>query len=423
MKSHYYLFIAAFIFCFSIVILRVLNVPLVNAGKARDSIHGDAYSDINTYSALHYFHDFGFGKSCYLPVHGYKGDSNEVGASAYTHYPALPDILAGLYSKLLDTTNDKWIRIFPVLISVLFFFFIFHFLQTLLPNKEAAFIGALMLVLSNYFIFWADNLHKHLYEEFLKWLYVYVLFLYYRTPKGNKGFLILGGFIFILATNVSFEPVTYMAVVTVGMSWIYKRKIFSWENIVLGAMPIIGFGIHFYQNVLYLGSIDAALADMTSAATLRTVGSNSVQNELKRTLGFTDYLSIPFSWANRIERYFLIAGPAFFFFAYLGLKELKKVNKELFQLGIVLLLATLSWNVFMTQHSLVHSFTTRHVGIFYGFVIGYGLLKYYELLKRDWNGVVLYKKGLHVVFIAYILVMLISQQLYDYVRYGFLYAL
>ncbi len=421
MTSKKYILIAAFIFCFSIIIIRVIKVPLFDAGKARDFIHGDAYSDINTYSAVKYFYDFGFTESCFLPVHGYSGNKEKAGTGVYTHYPALPDILAGAYAKILNTKSDQWIRIFPVMISMVFFFFIFHFFQTILPDKSAAFIGALVVVLSNYFIFWADNLHKHLYEEFLKWLYVFVLYSYYHNQKNNKWLILLCGFIFILATNVSFEPVTYMAVVTVGMSWIYRKKLFSWENIFLGTMPMIGFGIHFYQNVLYFDSLKIAIADMTNAATLRTVGNDSVQNEMKRSIGLLDFLSIPYIWSFRIERYFLIPGPAFFFLAYLGLKELKKADKKLFELGIVLLIATLSWGLAMTQHFLVHGFTTRHLGIFYGFVIGYGLIKYYDLAKENFRTGPLYKKVLHVGFIGYIIAMLFSQQLMDYLNYGFLY--
>ncbi|HSZ24529.1 MAG TPA: hypothetical protein VK766_02365 [Cytophagaceae bacterium] len=415
--------IAAFIFSFSIVIIRIISVPLLNSGKARDSIHGDSYSDINTYSAMRYFYDFGFGKSYLLPVHGYKGDGNSANMGAYTHYPALPDILAGSYARILHTTDTRWVRIFPLLISIGFFFFIVHFFQTLLPDKNAAFIGALVLVLSNYFIFWADNLHKHLYEEILKWVYVYLLFLYYREDRKNKWLIVLCSLIFILVTNISFEPVTYLAIVTVGMSWIYKRNIFTFETILLGFAPVIGFGLHFYQNILYFGSVDLALADMTHAAALRTTGIESVQNEMKRNLTFLDYISIPYYWSFRIERLFLIPGPAFFFFAYLGLKEIRKVNQQLFGLGIVLLIASLSWNIFMTQHWLVHTFTTKHLGLFYGFVIGYGLLSYYDLVKKDWASNVVFKKILHVIFIGYILVMALSQQLFDYFRYGFFYSL
>ena len=414
--------IASFIFCFSIIVTRIITVPLYDSGKARDAIHGDAYSDKNAYSAALYFYDFGFSNTYYLPVLGYKGNKDLTGASVYTHYPALPDILAGTYAKIFDTKNDKLLRIIPVFISVAFFFFIFYFLKTLLPNQEAAFIGALALVLSNYFIFWGDNLHKHLYEEFLKWLYVFFLYIYYRDGKRKKWLIVLCGLIFVLATNISFEPVTYLAVITIGLSWIFDRKIFSWENILLGITPVIGFALHFYQNICLFNSFELAFADMASSATMRTVGDSSIQNEMKRSLSVIDYLDIPLMWMRRIERYFLIPGPAFAFLAYLGLKELKNQDKKLYGLGITLILATLSWNVAMTQHSIVHGFTTRHLGLLFGFVTGYGLLSYFQLLKSDWAGKLVYRKIIHIGFIGYIVVMLLSQQLVDIFRYGYLYS-
>lgn len=417
------LVLIAFIFCFSIIIIRVINVPLFEAGKARDSIHGDAYSDINTYSAMQYFFDFGFTKSFLLPIHNYKGDKNETNINAYTHYPALPDILAGIYAKILNTDSDRLVRIFPIILSIVFFFFIFYFLKNILPDKNAAFIGSMILVLSNYFIFWADNLHKHLYEEFIKWIYVYVLFIYYKGGQNNKWLILICGFLFIIAANVSFEPITYLMVVTLGMSWIFKRKIVTWENTFLIFMVFTGFALHFYQNVLYFNSLDTAIKDMTYAAELRTTGNASAQNEMKRTLVLMDYVGIPFDWMNRIERFFLIPGPAFFFFAYLGLKEIKQTNKQLFELGIVLIIATLIWNIAMTQHALVHIFTTRHIGIFYGFVIGYGILKYYSFFKRDWFSGITYKKTLHIAFITYIFAMALTQHFWDYIRYGFFYTL
>ncbi len=413
--------IVLFCFCYLIILFRVITVPLYEDGKQRDSIHGDAYSDKNAHSTGLYYYDFGFDKYPWLPVWNYTGNGDTSQVWVYTHYPAIPDMLTAVYSVALDTKSDALIRVFPVLLSVVFFFLIFNVLGSVLPDKNAAFVSAAILVASNYFIFWADNLHKHLYEELLKWAYFFALYSYYKNESGKKVLIVACGLIFIVVINISFEPVTYLAVLTVGMSWIYKRKIFSWENIFLGAMPIIGFGIHFYQNILYFGSAKIALTDMTDAATLRTVGNNSSQNEMKRSLEFLDYLEIPFMWLRRIERFFLIAGPAFCYFAYLGLKEIKKADLKLFQLGIVLILATLSWNLAMTQHSLVHAFTTRHLGIFYGFVVGYGLLSYAAKVKEDYRHGKLYQKALHVGFIGYILVMMVSQQLYDYLRYGILY--
>jgi len=420
--QHKYI-MAAFIFCYSIIIVRVINVPLKDAGKARDAIHGDAYSDLNTYSALCYFYDFGFKKSSFLPVHGYDGTTESLSTcGAYTHYPALPDILAGFYAKILHTKNEKWIRIFPVLISIFFFFFIFYFLNRILPDKKAAAIGAMVLVLSNYFIFWADNLHKHLYEELFKWMYVYLIWLYHSNGAKKKHLIIIAGFIYLLVTNVSFEPIVYLAVVTVAISYIYSKKIICWENFVLLLMPLIGLALHFYQNVSYFHSFHAALADMQNSFELRTLGTDIPQNELKKIhIDVFDYLMIPLTWMNRIERFFLIPGPAFLIFAFLGLKSLRNTDKRLFQLGIALIIATVSWNFVMTQHAVVHIFTAKHIGLFYGFVIGYGLLEYKKILIKHWSSHSLVKQAVHVLFIGYIVTMLLSQQLFDFVRYGFMY--
>jgi hypothetical protein len=75
----------------------------------------------------------------------------------------------------------------------------------------------------------------------------------------------------------------------------------------------------------------------------------------------------------------------------------------------------------MTQHFTVHAFTGKHIGLFYAFVIGYGLVEYLKLLKRHWEEKKILYQSLHVVFILYCCVMFITQQLIDIFRYGFLF--
>jgi hypothetical protein len=292
----------------------------------------------------------------------------------------------------------------------------------MLPDKKAAALGATILVLSNYFIFWADNLHKHLYEELFKWIYVFLIWLYHSQESKKKYLVMLAGLIYLLITNVSFEPIIYLAIVTVGISYIYSKKVFCWENMVLLAMPLLGFALHFYQNVTYFHSIQGAFADMHSSFSLRTMGTDSPQNELKKIhIDIFDYLKIPLTWMNRIERFFLVPGAAFFVLAYLGMRHLRTIDKRLFQLGIALIIATISWNFVMTQHAVVHVFTARHIGLFYGFIIGIGLLEYQKILIKHWQSRSRIKQTMHVLFIGYIATMLVSQQLFDFVRYGFMY--
>jgi hypothetical protein len=292
---------AIFVFCYSFIIIRAFFVPLVNNNGSRNAIHGDSYSDQNTYSAAMFFKDFGFKASGYLPVWHYKGDRDVSELkNPYTHYPSLPDILAGSYAIFFNSYDSRVLRIIPVLISVLFFFLIFYTLEKLLPDKRAAFLSAIIIVLSNYFLFWADNLHKHLYEELFKWIYVLLLFIYYETEAKKKLLLITMAVIYLIVSNISFEPIIFLSVVTVGFTWIYQRKIISVENILLLSAPIFGFALHVYQNYHYLGSWNLVVEDFKSAFIQRTIGGDALLNELHRSINIMDYLRLPYIYLNRI---------------------------------------------------------------------------------------------------------------------------
>jgi hypothetical protein len=389
-------------------------------GKIRDSIHGDAYSDVNTHSAVRYFYDFGFSKSSFLPVHQYGGNLSTKDVKAYTHYPALPDILAGCYAYLFQSTDEVLLRIIPVLLSMGFFFLIFQTLWTVLKNIEMVLWGGMILVCSNYFLFWADNLHKHLYEELLKWLYFLMLWNYYHTSSSKRyGWFAMAFIIFLIIANISFEPITYLAVLTVGLSWIFTRRIICMETIVLAISPILGFGLHLWQNAIHLGSMELALLDLKDSASMRTSGGNFAANELHRSLNWEDYLSIPWLWLIRIERFFLIPGIAILVFGFYYVNYWKQQSfKIAIPLLSVLIVSTLSWSIFMSQHALVHIFTTKHAGICIGMICGTGIYHYRRNLISDWQKGPLLKKLFHVALLTYILVMALSQQLWDYIRYS-----
>jgi hypothetical protein len=104
------------------------------------------------------------------------------------------------------------------------------------------------------------------------------------------------------------------------------------------------------------------------------------------------------------------------------MKEIKKESPKAFYIGITLLTAGVSWSFVMTQHFLVHLFTTRNIGMFYGFVAGYGCYAYIGLLKKHFKERKPLYMTAHVIFIGYTAVMFFSQQFFDlYIRYGFAY--
>ncbi|MEO6882492.1 MAG: hypothetical protein ABI199_00555 [Bacteroidia bacterium] len=418
--------ILVFLFVYTLVFFRVANIDLYKSISGRDFIHGDGFSDKDTHSAALYFYDYGFRKTSFLPVQNYKGDGVITDSTkVYTHYPALPAIIAGITMKITHSKSEIYLRIPPLLISFFWFFLIFKLLIDFLPDKKWAIIAGIILVLSNYYIAWIDSFHKHCYEEFLKWLFVYLIYLYHERKQKKTFLLVVLALIFIIIANVSYEPILFLGFVTIGFSHIYKKTFFGKEVFILGFAAIIGFGIHFLQCYFYFHSLPETLSDLKGAFLNRTIGGGNEQtHELHHAIHFFDLIKlISFDWFNRIERFFLIPGWAFLVLCILGFRKAKKGNSKLFLILITLLIASLSWSVFMTQHSLVHIFITKQIGVFYALMLGYSLPIYFENLKKSFSSSGKIPLRLfHIGFLSYIFVMAASQQIFDlYIRYGFAY--
>lgn len=412
---------AIFIFCFVLMAWRAFTISIDSGG--RNNVYGDSYSDHNTLSAVRYFYDEGFWKTYLLPMHqyDYSGDTT---IGAYTHYPALPDILAGVYAYILNTTKEPLLRIFPMLLSMLWFFVIYRVLETVLKDKTQAFIGGSIIVLSNYFIAWGDNLHKHALEEFFKWLYLYSIYKYFNTTQQRNKWLVAMCVLFILAINTSFEPATYLAVISIGFSLIYTRKLFTAATILPGIAAIVGFGLHMLQNAAHFGSWQLALEDMEAAFLLRTAGE-ATEGHTVNEIGDKSFniLDLAFEWFNRIERFFLIPGWAFILFLWIGLRDMFKNNKKLFYITLTIFIATLSWSFAMMHHAYVHLFTSRQWGILIGLVCAYSFPIYYRWVKEAFSQKKYAAITFHTLFILYIVAMAVSQQVYAlYLKHGFAYG-
>lgn len=362
-------------------------------------------------------------------MHKYKETRNIEDAQVYTHYPALPDVMSGIYAIILDTENEAVIRIAPTMLSLFMLIFVWLALCSLIEDKSLRVLSLCSLLLSNYFISYADNLHKHIYEELFKWIFLVLLILYYKgsttliTTKeylGEKKHKFLYATLLILvvflASHSSFEPITYIAVTVVGFSWVFERKIFTPINITLGLTTIGAFAFHLYLNSLYLGSWDAAIADITNSLSHRTLGKESGKNYFT----FLDFIQNAFRPFNRAERMFLIPGWAYIIFCFMGLRELRKTHYTNFQLLIVLLLASYSWALFMPQHSFIHPFTVRQFGIFITLTFGLSVYSYINFLKERFKNLNLGVKTLNVLLITYVVLMFLTQHgLQLYIKYGF----
>jgi hypothetical protein len=409
------------IFCvvYSVIIVRSITVSVYDSGRARNQIYGDGYSDINAISAAHYFLDSGFTKSALLPVHNYYPKEEGKTPGAYTHYPALPDVLAGVYATLFQTASEPWLRIIPVLLSILFFLFIYKVLFEVLKNPHQAFVGGTAMVISNYFICWADNLHQHLYGEALKWLYFLLLYRHHESGARKVTFIPLL-FIMMIQVNISFEQPVYLGILTLGFSIWYKRNPLTFETITGAGAVLFGFGLHVFQNAIYFNSMHLAIEDLKHAFLFRTTGTALAGQQAEASFTMSEIWSIPFNWVNRIERFFILPGWFMIALFLITYRKVKIAHPKVITLFLVLFFASISWALVMPQHGFIHSFTAKHFSILYAFMAAILLPLIPECLTTMKAKGTAYYVGF-ILLLGYGGVMFITQQLWPvYLQFGWL---
>lgn len=409
-----------FALSFTVLLIRALYVSVYDEGRARNQIYGDGYSDINTISSAKYFYDSGFVQTAFLPVHDYYPQLLQT--KAYTHYPAVPNILAGMYARLFGSYKEPVLRIIPLLLAVFFFFFIFHVLHELTGNNLHAFIGGAAITFANYYICWADNLHQHLYGELLKWGYFLLLLRYYRNPKSTIWHFWPMLLIMMVEVNISFEQPVFLGVLTLGFSVAFRKKIFSVETIAAALFVCIGFGLHLYQNALYFGSWQLALDDMKHAFFFRTAGVEGAGQKAESAFGPADYWQVPFNWFNRMERFYVFPGWAVLLLAIWVMSDLRKRNPEIYRVVWCLFFASVAWTFCMAQHAFIHTFTNKHFAIWYAVIVGLGVPIFWEKLRVARAAGKTVQVVLMGIMGAYMIGMFITQQLIPvFIHFGVAY--
>jgi len=410
-----------FAFCMFLVVLRTMQISVYKEGRARSAILGDAFSDINTISSAKYFLDSGFYKTSFLPMHSYYPASSAP-PIIYTHYPALPNILAGFYAKIFNTIDERFLRIIPILLSVLFFFFIYKVLFTFTLNENAAMIGACVLWLGSYFINWADNLHQHLYGEFLKWIYVYLLYVYHEGNRKSISKLAWMLLIMLIEVNISFEQPVFLGMATLGFSLVYKKGVFSKECILAAIALFTGLGVHFLQNMHYFGSARIALEDLVHAFTFRSTGAETIGYIKEKEYTWRNFPEIMFGWFNGMERFYLVPGWTILVLWLLFFKTIKANQNKLFKICMALFIASAAWGFVMSQHAYIHSFTNKHFSIFVGLSCAILIPLYIDKVKLDFKSKNNGMKVFHGLLIAYTLGMFLSQQVWEiWIKFGLCY--
>ncbi len=415
-KLHFKIIVTTLLIAFSFILFRAYTISQFETSKRRNFMRGDAYSDINLYSAVQHFNDSGLANTIGLPVHHYKVPVHDTTLHpvVYTHYPALPDLLAYFYSKLLGTINEFALRFCVVLISLFYAYVLWQVLMLIIKKEDVVLVSWVMLILSNYFIGWSDSLHKHVYEELGKALFIWVLLLHLQKPK--TGYLIALFLIMCFVANISFEPLVYLAIVCVGISLWQKKGLFSAITLIPAMGAIVGVLLHFWQNIEYFGSWQLALADMTETAKLRTAGIevSGVAKKLESPFGWFEFLTMPLVWLIRTERFFMVPAFALIAMWYLVRKEFKVLlDTAYYKWAKILLAASYIWCIVMAQHAYVHSFTMRQAGLCYAVLAGPIVFLFYNKIKSEFKSFNIGYKVFSILIITYTLVMFLTQEIWD----------
>ncbi|MBC7947158.1 MAG: hypothetical protein H7Y42_04710 [Chitinophagaceae bacterium] len=415
--------ILVFVFCYALILYRWARIPVSDTTtEARVGVYGDAFSSRNVHSAAMWFRQIGYTKTKGLPVFNYAGNYNQSAVEVYTHYPPLPDIIGGIIARVLNTNEASLLAVFPLLLSIFFFFHLRKVLQKIVPGENAASLSWILLVTSCYFICWADDLHQHLYTELLKWVYIGLL---YRllTAEPKPWMLPTLCVIFFLQSLLTFESIPFLGIVTVGFFLLFRKRLFHPACLLLLAMPVIGVALHLYQNYLYLGTWEAVMADMKNAALKRMTGTGELGNELGRSVQGYDFLKMwTFELWFRIGRMFTLPGISFIIISAFALRDMYYRHSIHFRMAIIFFLAGIAWIFVMPQHAVIHTFTVKHLGVFVAFISGYGLMQYFALVKKHFATGLLHWRILHVVFIAFTCYgFLLNQFYYVYLKFGFAY--
>jgi hypothetical protein len=372
------LLILSFIFSYSLIICRTLLIPSTDL-IGRHFIRGDGFSDQNVYSTVLWVRDFGFIKTAFRAVINYSGSGNEHEGQVYTHYPSLPDISISAWSRLINTTNEPLLRILPISLSLFLLYLIWELLKIFKLSDKDKKLNLIFILLSGYFILWADSLHKHLWENIINFSFAIGLWKYYTTNNKLKWCWLFLPMSFV-ATQASFETYITVATMVLGLSILFEKgwkKIFNGLNFYLGILFVGGFLFHLSLNAIALGSFQNAITDLSSAFSYRTNGLATEATQMT----WLKKLELIWLYINRQERYYLFPGPILLIFLFWFYKYKIQENK-LKGFLLVLFAASLTWYLVMPQHAYVHHFTAKHSGLWVSIVCASGFT---ELINRTKN--------------------------------------
>jgi hypothetical protein len=354
LRNNYQLIIIIILFIFIIVPRLYFS----------DLDHGDEFSDANVLNAGENFVKLGFIECRFLPAFEPQIDAP---SNLYTHYPPLPDIINGLLRLIFKTDSLRFFRGVSLFFAFFNLLFWYLFIKKLTDSEMIGFLSVLFYLTNPLFIFGADSLHQLSYSDFLRSLCFFVFATAIKLPGKKKVYICLLWVLLVIASLITYEYIIYFSLFFILFRFFFKTTLENLSKraiILLLLSPIVGFLLHFLQNVWYFGSFHLAFQDLLNVAIERTLyGTNSPP--LNLTIWLHKIVLGNFSLVLLFSYPVLIASVFFSYLLYRQLSLERKIEiKSLFRLTILFSICGISWYVFFPAHSWHHvylSFLARHL--------------------------------------------------------------
>jgi len=350
----------------SVIILAVLFLFIaIPRSIFPDLDHADEYSDANVLNAGENFARFGFIRCRFLPLFEPNLDAPE---KLYTHYPPLGDIFNGVLRIIFKTDSLYLFRRVSLFFSLFTLLFWYLFIKEFSRSGFISFLAAIFYLTNPLFIYGVDSLGIG-YTEFLRsTIFLSFIKMVNSSGRRKKIFLLILWASIVLETLFTFDYIIYLSLFFILFKILFRK---SKEELSLKIIfllllaPIVGFLIHFLQNVWYFQGFSAALQDMKNIAIERVVQSKDSAMVLNFPVWWKYVFTMNF-WLIFLFDYLILIPFALFsgfLYRYLSPKAKNEMKPALY-LCVVFAICGITWYIAFSSHSFAHTFLTflaRHL--------------------------------------------------------------
>jgi hypothetical protein len=267
--------------CLALLSVVLLVVTIMVSTTIKDTFHvyGDSGAEACTLMASRHYVTRGFVETRFLPVHN-SGEhlvlespeaAQQIRSWTYTRYPDLPDLIAGVTTKLGAT--EMWhYRITPMIFNIAAIICLYLLVYAVIGNCWLALLTATLFTFNYSFVKMFDSFHFMGYAELLRFVIPLLFWKWWLTEKSTRKTVLFWSVFALSIVNIqmTFDYVIHTAIMMffLGLFFLSKEKTFAlrlWDTIKkcfpFFMAAVIGFALKIAQNAWYYGAIQPSLEE------------------------------------------------------------------------------------------------------------------------------------------------------------------